>query len=292
MTTEPTPEPLRRSLLFVPANKPRALTKAQSLPTDGVVVDLEDAVADGDKAGVRAELAAMLADADFGHRELWVRINALDTRAGQDDLRAVARLSLTGVVLPKVDDPESVHRTGVLLGDAKRLMLMIETPRGVLAAAEALAAHAQVAAAMLGTQDLGAALRLPAWPVDRQPFLHAMQNTLLAARAAGVDAIDSVNPHFRDLTPLTAECAQARSWGYDGKAAIHPAQLGPINAAFSVSAAQQTEALSVIEHFEAALARGESVANRDGQMVEALHAEAARRTVLRAEREAARDGAG
>lgn len=282
---------LRRSILFVPVNNARALDKAQSLPTDAIIIDLEDAVADHEKADMRAVVGERIAARDFGHREVWIRINAVDTRDGHDDLRAVASLPVTGLVLPKVEDPELVHRTGVLLGDAKSMIVMIETPRGVLAAAETLSAHRHVVAAMLGLQDLGVALDLQATPGDRSALAHALQHTVLAAAAAGADAIDSVVAEFRNLDPVIAECSEARALGFRGKAAIHPAQLAPINAAFGVSAAQVEHAREVVECFDRAVADGNSVANLNGSMIEALHAEAARSTLARAEAEASRDNA-
>lgn len=282
---------LRRSMLFVPVNNARALDKAQSLPADAIIVDLEDAVADHEKADMRTVVGERIAARDFGHREVWIRINAVDTQDGHDDLRAVASLPVTGLVLPKVEDPELVHRTGVLLGDSKSMIVMIETPRGVLAAAETLSAHRHVAAAMLGLQDLGAALDLDlqATPGDRSALAHALQHTVLAAAAAGADAIDSVVAEFRNLDPVIAECSEARALGFRGKAAIHPAQLAPINAAFCVSAAQVEHAREVVECFDRAVADGNSVANLNGSMIEALHADAARSTLARAEAEASRD---
>lgn len=287
MSDTPALPELRRSVLFVPANNRRALAKAQALSSDVVVIDLEDAVAADEKQQLREELGNLIAAHNFGHRQLWVRINAVDTPIGHDDLRAVARLPVDGVVLPKVENPEDVHRTGILLGDAKRLIIMIETPRGVLAAAETLSAHPQVAATLLGTQDLSAALRLPSPQPDRRSLQYTMQATLMAARAAGIQAIDSVNADFRKLDALGAECAEARLFGFDGKAAIHPSQLETINTAFSVTENEIARAKAVITCFEQAIANGDSVASLDGQMIEALHARAAQLVLARSAREKA-----
>lgn len=278
-------DPLYRSLLFVPANNRRALEKAQSLPADNVAIDLEDAVAADEKEALREQLPSLIDEHDFGHRTLWVRVNAVDTPAGHADLRTVARLPIDGIILPKVEHAEDVHRTGVLLGNAKRMITMVETPTGVLNAAACCAAHPNVMAVMLGAQDLSAALTLPTADGERTGLHYVMQHTLLAARAAGIAALDSVSADFRNLDALSAECEQAHRFGYDGKAAIHPAQLDPIHTAFSVSDTALTAARAVVACFDAARAEGLSVGNLDGRMIESLHARRAAELIRRAARE-------
>jgi len=285
MSESNSPCPLYRSLLFVPANNARALDKAQTLPADNIAIDLEDAVATEQKDSLRDALPDLIASRQFGYSSLWVRINAVDTPAGHADLRAVARLPVDGIILPKVENAEDVHRTGVLLGDAKRMITMVETPLGVINAAACCAAHPQVAAVMLGAQDLTAALTLPASNGDRSGLQYALQATLLAARAAGVAALDSVSADFRNLDALSAECDEALRFGYDGKAAIHPAQLDPIHATFSVSDAELAAARAVVACFDEATERGQSVAKLDGRMIEALHARRASAVIARAELE-------
>ncbi len=278
----------RRSVLFVPANNGRAIAKAPSLPADAVAIDLEDAVAEDDKDAARAALAGIVDSLKREQPELWVRINATDSAHGMADLRAISPLDITGVILPKVENPDAVHRTGVLLGDAKQLTVMIETPRGVLNAAACCAAHENVRVALLGGQDLAADLKLPPDNPDRQALNSAMQLLVLAARAAGISVLDSVCADYQNEDILLAECEQARQFGFDGKAAIHPAQLDVINRTFSVSDAVLAEAEAVLASFETAVAHGKSVATLNGRMIESLHAAHARAVIGRASRERAR----
>jgi citrate lyase subunit beta/citryl-CoA lyase len=274
----------RRSLLFMPGANVRALEKARGLPADGLIFDLEDAVAPDAKPAARDAVAAALAAGGYGKRELVLRVNALDTKWGADDLRAAAAcMPLNAVLLPKVETAERVRETVATLDRAGApvglaIWCMIETPRGVLAAAE-IAAAPRVAALVMGTSDLTkdlGALTLP----DRLPLLTSLQLVLLTARAHGLTALDGVHLDLADEAGFAAACAQGRALGFDGKTLIHPKQIAPANTAFAPSADEVAQARKIIAAHEEALAAGEGIVVLDGRLVENLHVEVARRTLV------------
>jgi (3S)-malyl-CoA thioesterase len=271
-----------RSVLYIPGSKPRALAKAAEVPADAIIFDLEDAVAPDEKAAARATLAQALREMDFGHRALMVRINALDTRWGAADLEAIAPTAPQAILLPKVDGPEQVVELARRL-DAQprtRIWAMMETCAGVLNAA-AIARAPRMAGFVMGTNDLVKELGCRPGP-DRAALMTALQTCLLAARAAGIVAIDGVYNAFRDEPGLARECAQGRDLGFDGKSLIHPLQVETANRVF----APEPEALDLarrqIAAHAAALARGEGVAVVDGRIVENLHIVTARRLLAQA----------
>jgi citrate lyase subunit beta / citryl-CoA lyase len=281
----PPPRP-RRSLLFMPGSNPRAMEKAAELPADGVIFDLEDAVAPDAKAAARANVAAALSRHGYGRRELVVRANALDTEWGEADLKAAAAMTLDAVLLPKVESPQQVRDSIAVLDRAgappgMAVWCMIETPRGVLAA-PAIAASPRVAALVMGTSDLTADLRAQTMP-DRLPLLTALQLVLLAARAQGLAALDGVHLDLADDHGFTAVCAQGRALGFDGKTLIHPKQIAAANAAFAPGPSDVAQARKIIAAHQAALAAGKGIVVVDGRLIENLHVAAAHRTVALAE---------
>jgi len=266
-----------RSVLYIPASKERALEKARSLAVDAIIFDLEDAVAVEEKAAARDMLGAALTG-DYGARFKIVRINALDTEWGVDDIAAVK--GADAVLLPKVNGPADVDALAALVGDMP-IWAMIETPLGILNAAQ-IAAHPQLAGMVMGTNDLAKDLNCRYVP-DRMPLLASLQLSLLAAKAHGVVAIDGVFNAFKDEDGLRTECEQGRDMGFDGKTLIHPAQLAVANQAFAPSEAEVDLARRQIAAFEAAQAEGQGVAVVDGKIVENLHIVTARRTLKKAE---------
>lgn len=274
-----------RSVLYIPGSRPRALDKARTLPADAIIFDLEDAVAPDEKAAARATLAEALATLDYGPRARLVRINALDTDWGADDLAALAPVGPEAILLPKVDGPEAIADLACRLDArpetaATRIWAMMETCAGVLNAA-AVARAPRMAGIVMGTNDLAKELGCRPGP-DRAPLQTALQTCLLAARAAGILAVDGVYNAFRDAEGLARECAQGRDLGFDGKSLIHPDQLATANRIF----APEPEALDLarrqIAAYEAALAAGQGVAVLDGRIVENLHIVTARRLLAQA----------
>jgi len=276
-----------RSVLYIPGSKPRALEKAQGLPADAIIFDLEDAVAPGEKPEARALLAERLAAGGYGARAQLVRVNGFDTPWGEDDLAALAAARPRAVLLPKVDGPGDIAalaaRLDALSGTAEtRIWAMMETCAGVLAAREIAAASPRLAGFVLGTNDLAREMRALPRP-DRLPLITALSQCLMAARAHGLVCVDGVYNAFQDEAGLRAECEQGRDLGFDGKTLIHPAQIATANAVFAPTEADLDLARRRISAYEEAVASGQGVAVLDGQIVENLHVETARALLAKAE---------
>jgi (3S)-malyl-CoA thioesterase len=275
-----------RSVLYIPASKERALEKAATLATDAIIFDLEDAVAIEEKANARTLLAARLQEMDFGPRAKLVRINALETPWGHDDLDVIAQARPEAILLPKVDDASQIETLAKLL-DARpetkdtRIWAMMESPLGVLNAL-AIARAPRMAGFVLGTNDLAKDMNCRFRP-DRLPMLASLQIALIAAKAAGIVAIDGVYNAFKDDHGLRAECEQGRDMGFDGKTLIHPAQLRIANEVFAPSDGDIDLARRQIAAYDAALARGQAVAVVDGKIVENLHIVTAQQTLAKAQ---------
>lgn len=268
-----------RSVLYLPANRASAIIKARGLPADAVILDLEDAVQPDAKAEARAAAVAAAHAGGWEGKALFLRVNGIGTPWHGDDLAAAREGVFAGVVVPKVDS--AAEAAGLVAAAAGRPVLaMIETPAAVLAAA-AIAAVPGVAALVAGMADLAKALNCGADP-ERRPLLYSLSAIVLAARAAGIACFDGVCTEFRNEAAFRAEAAQGRLLGFDGKTLIHPSQVEPCNQIFSPSAEEVAHARAQIAAYEAALAVGRGVATLDGQMVEVLHVEQARRLLARA----------
>lgn len=273
----------RRSVLYMPGSNRRALEKGRSLPADGLIFDLEDAVAPDAKIEARAAIhEALGARAAYGRRELIVRVNGLDTPWGHGDLVQMAKAGADAILLPKVESADLVRRTSAILESAGApsdlpLWCMMETPRGILHA-EAIADHPRVACLVMGTSDLTTDLAAR-HTETRLPMLVALGTCLLAARAAGIAILDGVYLALDDKEGFVKSCRQGRELGFDGKTLIHPGQLAPANAAFGPTAAELERARAVIAAFAEARAAGKGVVVLDGRLVEHLHVIEAERIV-------------
>ena len=271
-----------RSVLYIPASRERALEKARNLPTDAIIFDLEDAVAPEAKAEARQTLARALREGGYGTRARIVRINALTTEWGNEDIRVLRDAGADIFLLPKVNTPTDVDALADLLDPATPIWVMMETPVSVFNARE-IAAHHRVTGLVTGTNDLTKDLGCR-YRADRLPLMTALQMIVMAARAArGVVAIDGVYNRFRDGDGLKAECEQGRDLGFDGKTLIHPAQIEIANTAFAPTQSEIDLARRQIAAFEESKASGQGVAVVDGQIVENLHVVAAQRILARAE---------
>jgi (3S)-malyl-CoA thioesterase len=268
---------LTRSALYIPGSKPRALDKARGLPSDVVMFDLEDAVAPDAKLEARDTLTEALQAGGYGQRMRLVRINGLDTEWGAGDAAAVAHMPCDGVLVPKVNGPADLDAIAVLLPDTP-IWAMMETPLGVLNA-QTIAAHRCLAGFVMGTNDLAK----DTGARTRDAMTMALQHCLLAARAAGIVAIDGVFNAYQDTDGLRSECVAGRDMGFDGKSLIHPAQLETANAVFGPTQDDIELARRQIEAFNAAVAQGQGVAVLDGRIVENLHVATARATLAKAE---------
>ncbi len=270
---------VRRSLLDVPASSEAMLRKAGRRGADVLVVDPEDGLHPEAKDRARAALPRLLREVDFGSAEVLLRVNALATPWGEPDLELAAEVRPAGVVLPKCEDPELVARADRRLGELP-LFLMIETPAGVARAPE-LARAPRVRGLLFGAADFRAAMRAGQDP-DESELLVARGLIVLAARTAGVEAFDTPFFAYQDLDGLRRSARRARLLGFDGKTAIHPAQVAPIHEAFTPSEAEVERARQVLAALQSAAREGRGVASLDGEMLEALHGREAERTLARA----------
>jgi citrate lyase subunit beta / citryl-CoA lyase len=270
----------RRSVLFMPGSNARALEKARGLKADALIFDLEDAVAPEAKQMARAQIDAALARGGYGKRETVLRVNALTTPWGRDDLQAAARMPVAAVLLPKVESGAEVRRAEAVLDDAGAspalaLWCMIETPRAVLHAEDIAASTPRLVALLMGAEDLAKDLRAhPA--ADRLALLPAFGLCILAARAYGLSVLDAIHRDINDDEGFLAACRQARELGFDGKTLIHPRTIEAANAAFAPSPAELDWARRVIAAHHAAAA-GQGVLTLDGKLIEKLHVEEAER---------------
>jgi citrate lyase subunit beta/citryl-CoA lyase len=281
----------RRSVLYMPGSNARALEKARTLPADGVILDLEDAVAPDAKAAARQQVADAVKAGGFGAREVIIRINGLDTPWSADDLTAAAAAAPDAILIPKVANFDQLEMIGRRLLDMKadprtRVWAMIETPVAVLniqnIAAAARDSETRLTCFVMGTNDLAKETRARIVP-GRGPMRAWLQTCLLAARAHGVEILDGVYNNLSDTEGLAQECAEAAELGFDGKTLIHPNQIAPCNAAFSPGAEEVEQARKIIAAFDLPENREKGVVQLDGRMVERMHAEMARRTVAIAE---------
>lgn len=277
-----------RSVLYIPGSRQRALEKARLLPADGIIFDLEDAVAPEEKVAARAFLVHVLPQMDYGLRARIVRINGLDTDWGRDDAALIGKAGADAVLIPKVGSAADVQAVAEVLPDVP-LWAMIETPKGVLNAAE-IAAHPRMQGFVLGTNDLAKELGCRFRP-DRLPLMASLQMALLAARAEELICLDGVFNAFKDDAGTKAESEQGRDLGFDGKTVIHPRQIEIANQAFAPSAAEIELAGRQIAAFDEAKAQGQGVAVVDGKIVENLHVATARQVLAKAEAIAAMEAA-
>ena len=280
MSAEPASRP-RRSVLYMPGSNDRALEKARTLPVDGLILDLEDAVGPDHKEAAREKACAAAASNAYGDREVTIRVNGLGTRWHDDDLAAACAAGPDGIVVPKVDSADEVRSLVAALErhgapERTRLWAMVETPEAVLAAGEIASASARLAVLVMGTNDLVKQLGARHVP-GREPLLTALSLTLLAARRSGVVVLDGVYNDVTDLDGFEAECRQGRDLGFDGKTLIHPGQVEPCNEVFAPSPEEVEDARELLTVWDASAGAG--VVTHRGTMVENLHVETARKVL-------------
>lgn len=277
----------RRSVLYMPGANERALEKAKTLPTDALILDLEDSVAPDAKEEARKRVAAAAASGEYGYREVTVRVNAPGTPWHADDLRAAAEAGPDAVVVPKVDHPDTVKAVEAALEaagapDRTAVWAMIETPVAMFDARAIAAASQRLTVLVMGTNDLAKELHAEHVP-GREPLLTGLSLALLAARATGKVILDGVYNDVQDLSGFEAEALQGRRLGFDGKTLIHPRQLEACNRIFTPADAEVERSRRIIRAFEEATSQGRGVVTVDGRMIENLHVEEARRVLALAD---------
>lgn len=281
----------RRACLVVPAAPAAKLAKGRELDADEIVVDLEDAVVPAAKDDARAAVAAALAE-EFAAPSVAVRVNAPGTPWCHLDLAAIAagaRERVT-VVLPKAEHPHDLAFADRLLSGAEaaadreepvRLLALIETAAGLQAAGELARASARLDGLIIGYADLAASLgrRESGGPSG---WRFAQETVLVAARAAGIQAIDGPHLGIRDDEPFRAEAAHARSLGFDGKWAIHPAQLAALQEEFTPTETEVADARATLSALDRAAAEGAGAVAAGDRMLDEALAASARRVLAQA----------
>ena len=270
-----------RSVLYMPGSNARALEKAKSIACDGLILDLEDAVAPDAKPEARDAVCAAAASGDYGRRTVTIRVNGIGTEWHDADLAAAAQAGPDAVVVPKVNTADEVRSLVAALESAgapegTKLWAMVETPEAIWNVREVAAASDRLTVLVLGTNDLVKELFAEHVP-GRAPLLTSLSLSLLAARAAGVQVLDGVYNDVKDADGFLAECEQGRQLGFDGKTLIHPGQVDPANEQFAPSEQAVADARGLIQAWEDG--RGSGVVTYQGKMVENLHVESARRVL-------------
>ena len=277
----------RRSVLYMPGANVRALEKARSLAADALILDLEDSVAPEAKSQARDKVVQAIKSGGYGPRELIIRVNALDTPWGADDLKAAASVAADAVLVPKVSRPGDMVSAAKLLKAHgapahTRLWAMMETPLAILNARDIASvagdAEQRFSCLVLGTNDLIKESQARALG-DRFAIVPWLAMSVLAARSFGLDVIDGVYNDFKDEAGFRAECEQGRTLGMDGKTLIHPSQVQPCNEIFSPSDEEVQWSRKVIEAFALKEHKCKGVITVEGRMVERLHLVMAERVV-------------
>jgi len=288
---------MRRSLHFVPGGNERMLAKALTLPADGLILDLEDAVTPDRKAATRPIVRHWLETRDFGLRERWVRMNPIYSEYGEGDLEETIAGRPHGYVVPKPRHAGDIRRIAAVLerleqrhrlpwGSTRLVLIATETPEGLLNIREVAAASPRIAAVSWGIEDLSAAMGLPRTRDAEGRYLdiprYARVMCAVAAAAAGVEALDTVYTDIADLEGLRRECQEGVWMGFSGKISIHPGQIEVINSVFTPSKTDAEEAVALIAAFEEHARRGAGAFAWKGQMMDMPHLTRARKVVERA----------
>ncbi len=277
----------RRSLLFMPGSNARALEKARNLAADGIILDLEDSVAPDAKAMARDQIAQAIAAKGFGRREVLIRVNGLDSPWWIDDIAMAGQARPDGILVPKVSSVEDLNAIGDRLkavgADASiRVWAMIETARAVLHAEELAAASrdpkTRLAGFVFGPNDISRETRIRMAP-GRAAMIPMITHCILATRAHGLEILDGPYSDLGNIDGFGQECAQGRDLGFDGKTLIHPGQIEACNAIFTPPAEEVAHARKIIAAFDQPENASRGAIRLDGQMVERLHADMARRTI-------------
>ncbi len=276
----------RRSVLYMPGSNTRALEKGRRLPADGLILDLEDAVAPDAKEIARQQVCAAVKAGGYGKRELIIRVNGLDTPWGYADIAAASTSGAAAILLPKVESADAIRQLEAIMvangaPDTMAIWAMMETPRGILRAEMIADASSRLQCLVMGTSDLAKDLGC-AHTRERLPMITALGHCLLAARAARIAILDGVFLDLNDQHGFEFACAQSKELGFDGKTLIHPKTIEAANRAFGPSPQDVERSRNIIKAHQDAMVKGEGIAV-DGMLVENLHVESARRLLEMAE---------
>lgn len=281
----------RRSVLYMPGSNARALEKARTLAADGLILDLEDAVAPDAKDVARTQVVEAVKAGGYGGRELLVRVNGLNTPWFHADVAAAATSGADAILIPKVESADAVRQVEAIMDAAgapatMAIWCMMETPRGILKAEEIAASTPRMGGFVMGTSDLAKDLHCAHTPM-RLPMITSLGLCLLAARAYGLAVLDGVYLDLSDDAGFEASCVQGLELGFDGKTLIHPKTIDAANRVFAPSEKEIAWSQKIIAAHAEAAAEGKGVVVVDGKLVENLHVENAKRIVRLAEQIAA-----
>lgn len=278
---------LKRSVLAMPGSNARALEKGKTLAADVLMFELEDGVAESAKATARQQVADAVTGGGYGARQIVVRVNARGSQWYKPDIAAIAPAGPDAIVIPKVNARDDILKAAADIVAAgappkTRIWAMIETPRAIFdiekIASAADDSAARLEALVLGPNDIAKSTRARLTP-GRPALLSWLSAGVLAARVHGIEIIDGIYNDFNDEAGLRLESRQGRDMGFDGKMLIHPNQIGPVNSIFAPSAEEVDFARRIIAIFDLPENADKGVVQIDGQMVERLHLDIARRTL-------------
>jgi citrate lyase subunit beta/citryl-CoA lyase len=273
----------RRSNLTLPGSNERFLAKAPSIDADAFILDLEDAVAPGEKVGARAKICAAVLENDFGGRPVTVRINGWTTEWARDDVATVVagcKGRLDAVMVPKASGPEEIRAVSALIDEIERIEgitlgttgidILVESAVGLASVEATVLASPRIESLSVGLGDLAATLGMPVLvagePVAGYPgdiYHYALFRLLVAGRAAEIAVIDGAYQRVEDLETLEQIARRTRALGFDGKWAIHPSQVGVLNGIYAPSPEEIARAQAVISALDAAIESDQAGAIRD-----------------------------
>lgn len=266
----------RRALLYMPGDDRHKIEKAISIGVDCICMDMEDGVAQNRKAEARLSIAAALRELDFGRSEKLARINRVGSGLEADDLAAVLPFRPDGIVIPKIESADQIQWVAERIEAAEltagwpvnsiRIIVDVETARGILNLKE-IAAHPRLDALIFGGEDFAVSIGATRTPEAWELF-YARSAVVMHAKAFGLQAIDMVTTDFRDLERVRREAEFGAQLGYTGKQTIHPAQVGPVQEAFTPGDEAIARARRLVEAFEAHQQEGRGAFALDGEMID------------------------
>lgn len=286
-------ERLRRTMLYIPGSSDKMIQKSIGLEADSLIIDLEDAVAPAQKDAARATVAEALKNIDFGEKEKNVRINALGTPYGKEDIKAIVKARPHGIVIPKVNMADDVIAVEVLVKEAEReagikegstnLHAMIESPKSIVNIDSIALSSKRLKALLFGAADYTKEMtgRIT---LERLEAVYPLSRIVIAARVAGIDAIDSPFFNIKDEEGLVKHTQFVVNLGFAGKSCIHPAQIGPVNKLFSPTENEIERAKKIIDAYEIAKQQGKGAIEVDGELIEQLHVDSAKRVLAKAQK--------
>ena len=280
----------RRALLYMPGDDWKKITKSLTLGVDCICMDMEDGVAVNRKAGARATIAKALQELDFGKSEKLARINSVGSGWEKDDIAAVLPVRPDGIVIPKIESLDQIKWGSEIIEAAElrygwpinsvRMLVGVETAKGILNLRE-IASHPRLDGIIFGGEDFAASVGATR-SRDATELLYARQAVVVACAAFSLQAIDIVTIDFKDIASLRAEAEFGARLGFSGKQIIHPAQVEPIQTAFTPSDEAIAYAKRIVESFEASQKEGRGAFALDGKMIDMPLLKNARKVLERA----------